>query len=118
KLTLNKTVEGGQVRQSFSHGRSKVVAVEVRKKRTFAPGAGGSMREVHEEAESTSETASAAPGAATVAFDAASAEARQNLLEPHLTEHERAQRIKALQDARKADEERQSRAAQEEELAR
>ena len=28
----------GQVRQSFSHGRSKTVTVEVRKKRVFAPG--------------------------------------------------------------------------------
>ena len=46
KLELKKTVEGGQVRQNFSHGRSKVVTVEVRKKRTFAPGSTGSMAEV------------------------------------------------------------------------
>ncbi|OIR09178.1 translation initiation factor IF-2 [mine drainage metagenome] len=46
KLELKKTVETGQVRQSFSHGRSKVVTVEVRKKRTFAPGAGGTLHEV------------------------------------------------------------------------
>ena len=32
KLELKKTVEGGQVRQNFSHGRSKVVTVEVKKK--------------------------------------------------------------------------------------
>ena len=38
KLELKKTVETGQVRQSFSHGRSKVVQVEVRKKRTIATG--------------------------------------------------------------------------------
>ena len=48
KLELKKTVEGGQVRQSFSHGRSKVVTVEVRKKRTFQTGAGGAMHEVKE----------------------------------------------------------------------
>ncbi len=48
KLELKKTVETGQVRQSFSHGRSKVVTVEVRKKRTFAPGAGGALQEVKE----------------------------------------------------------------------
>lgn len=35
--TVKKTVETGQVRQSFSHGRSKAVAVEVRKTRTIAP---------------------------------------------------------------------------------
>jgi translation initiation factor IF-2 len=32
------TVDAGSVRQSFSHGRSKVVQVEVRKKRGAAPG--------------------------------------------------------------------------------
>ena len=46
KLELKKTVETGQVRQSVSHGRSKVVTVEVRKKRTFAAGAGGALHEV------------------------------------------------------------------------
>ncbi len=35
KLSLKKTPESGQIRQSFSHGRSKSVAVEVRKKRTL-----------------------------------------------------------------------------------
>ena len=35
RLELKKTVDAGQVRQSFSHGRSKVVAVEVRKKRSI-----------------------------------------------------------------------------------
>ena len=48
KLELKKTVETGQVRQSFSHGRSKAVTVEVRKKRTFAPTAGGVLKEVKE----------------------------------------------------------------------
>jgi translation initiation factor IF-2 len=35
RLELKKTVSSGQVRQSFSHGRSKAVTVEVRKKRTI-----------------------------------------------------------------------------------
>src|SRR5690242_21260700 len=39
RLELRKPVETAQVRQSFSHGRSKAVTVEVRKKRTIAPGA-------------------------------------------------------------------------------
>ena len=38
-LGLNRPSEPGQVKQSFSHGRSKVVAVEVRKKRILMPGA-------------------------------------------------------------------------------
>jgi len=37
RLELRKSVEMGQVRQSFSHGRSKTVTVEVRKKRTIGP---------------------------------------------------------------------------------
>src|ERR1700727_1617960 len=42
RLELGRTVDAGSVRQTFSHGRSKVVQVEVRKKRTGAPGAPGS----------------------------------------------------------------------------
>ncbi|MFT9441685.1 MAG: translation initiation factor IF-2 [Acetobacter papayae] len=39
---VGRTVDAGSVRQSFSHGRSKVVQVEVRKKRGANPaGAGG-----------------------------------------------------------------------------
>ncbi len=37
RLELGRTVDAGSVRQSFSHGRSKVVQVEVRKKRAPAP---------------------------------------------------------------------------------
>ena len=48
KLSLKKTVETGQVRQSFSHGRSKTVTVEVKRSRTFEAGAGGRMTEVTE----------------------------------------------------------------------
>ena len=48
-LQLNKTIESGQVRQNFSHGRSKMVQVEVRKKRTYAQNDTGRMSEVKEE---------------------------------------------------------------------
>jgi translation initiation factor IF-2 len=47
RLQLTKTVESGQVKQSFTHGRSKSVTVEVRKTRTFTQGAvGGAMVEI------------------------------------------------------------------------
>ncbi|MDD2876873.1 MAG: translation initiation factor IF-2 [Acidiphilium sp.] len=39
RTELGRTVDAGSVRQSFSHGRSKVVQVEVRKKRGGIPGA-------------------------------------------------------------------------------
>jgi len=84
KLELRKTVATGQVKQSFSHGRSKTVAVEVKKKRTFARGASGRMAEV------TDAPAADSPEAAEAAL---AAEA------PRLTEAERAKRLGALQDA-------------------
>jgi translation initiation factor IF-2 len=37
-LSLKRTVESGHVRQSFSHGRSKSVVVEKKKKRTISAG--------------------------------------------------------------------------------
>jgi translation initiation factor IF-2 len=39
RAEVGRTVDAGSVRQSFSHGRSKVVQVEVRKKRAPLPGA-------------------------------------------------------------------------------
>ena len=42
RMEVGRTVDAGSVRQSFSHGRSKVVQVEVRKKRNpNAPAQGG-----------------------------------------------------------------------------
>ncbi|MBL9033210.1 MAG: translation initiation factor IF-2 N-terminal domain-containing protein, partial [Rhodospirillaceae bacterium] len=87
KLELKKTVDGGQVKQSFPHGRSKTVAVEVKKKRTFAPGAGGKMEAVSE---------------ADAKLHAAAEAAAQEAADHHaLTAHERAQRQKALEQALK-----------------
>ena len=51
RLELKKTVETGQVRQSFSHGRTKAVTVEVKRKRTFERGTGGGMQEVKAKAD-------------------------------------------------------------------
>lgn len=108
KLELKKTVEGGQVRQSFSHGRTKTVTVEVKKKRTFQQGAAGEMTEVKDAA--TEEVFESAPEAAPKAAEAAPATTSQRTL----TEAEQATRARALDAARKAAEEaaRESEAAQ------
>ena len=102
KLELKKTIEGGQVRQKFSHGRSKVVTVEVRKKRVFAPGTSGSMKEVKNAPtlnieEKPKET-----------VDKEDKEAVTPNLEtgPTLTEQERATRASALEEARRQEERR------------
>src|SRR5579859_8075964 len=106
KLELKKTVETGQVRQSFSHGRSKVVTVEVKKKRTFAADAGGALHEVKDQPKLVE------PQAAPVAAPVAEEEL------PHiahdLTNNEKALRARVLQDALKADEEARRRAAERE----
>ena len=59
KLELKKTVETGQVRLSFSHGRTKVVQVERKRKRQFEMGADGKVQEVKSQAPGTLKKASA-----------------------------------------------------------
>jgi len=100
KLELNKTVEAGQVRQSFSHGRSKMVTVEVRKKRTFERDSGGHMSEVKESLveEALAESTFAEPVEAPIHVEEASPSS-------NLTSEERAARAKALESARLAREE-------------
>ena len=92
KLELKKTVDAGQVRQSFPHGRSKTVTVEVKKKRTYARGAGDKMTEVTAEGDA----AAAAEAEAQALFEHGGLH--------HLTEGERATRLKALEEAKRDDE--------------
>jgi len=98
RLELKKTVETGQVRQSFSHGRSKAVTVEVKRKRTFAPGVGGRMTEV---------TVNRQAAEAALAEEAAAAEAALiGEATRDLTEAERAVRLRALESAQLEEEQR------------
>jgi translation initiation factor IF-2 len=103
KLELKKTVETGQVRQSFSHGRSKVVQVERKRKRQFEMGADGKVQEVK---------------AAPLGLKAKAAElfAKEAIQHGTLTEDEKAHRLKALQDALKADEENRKQAEEDAKL--
>ena len=102
KLELKKTVESGQVRQSFSHGRSKVVQVERKRKRLFETGADGKVQEVK------------APSL-NIKARAAEMLAKETAALQHgtLTEDEKAHRLKALQEAMRADEESRARAEEE-----
>ncbi|MDJ0983267.1 MAG: translation initiation factor IF-2 associated domain-containing protein, partial [Kiloniellales bacterium] len=100
RLELKKTVETGQVRQSFSHGRTKAVTVEVKRTRSFERGAGGRMAEVKAPPEG---------------FDQATAEAAEALgvaevtteVQRTLTDAERAGRMRALESAKRDEERRQ-----------
>jgi translation initiation factor IF-2 len=49
-LGLKRTVETGQVKQSFSHGRSNTVVVEVKKRRILGPAAAQEAAKVEEAA--------------------------------------------------------------------
>ena len=87
KLELKKTVETGQVRQTFSHGRSKVVQVERKRKRQFEMGADGKVQEVNTKLN---------PSLSNI-------QAEFNQEKPH--NEETAQRIRVLQQAKQEREE-------------
>jgi len=100
RLELGKTVDAGSVRQSFPHGRSKVVQVEVVKKRVVSPGAAPPAAPAPQPPAPAPQRAAAAPGPA----GAASARAGQTTQRPagppprQLTTEERAARQRALEE--------------------
>ncbi|MCE3231299.1 MAG: translation initiation factor [Alphaproteobacteria bacterium] len=92
KLDVKKVVESDQVRQSFSHGRSRTVSVEVKRKRVTMPG------EIVEEKPAEAPTAPppqqpAAPLPKSLGTSGGK----------RLTEEELMNRLKVVQDALKAD---------------
>jgi translation initiation factor IF-2 len=103
-LGLRRPIETGQVRQSFSHGRSKQVTVEVRKKRVIAPGTPEPSQP--EAAPTVARAQPAAPATET----AEPAARRLGGTPRTLTAEEHATRVRVLKDANKADEESRRRA--------
>ena len=93
KLELRKPIETGSVRQSFPHGRSKTVQVEVRRKRA------GSGTGLPERPEAAPVVAKETPK------PAAPPPSRRGVVLPHgLTPEEAARRARALKGALKAEE--------------
>ncbi len=112
RLELGRTVDAGSVRQSFSHGRSKVVQVEVRKKRApAAPPAPGSSPAPAARAPSSGRSGSG-PARALTATELA---ARQRALveqqrdaarrEAERREQEKISILSAAEEARRREEE-------------
>ena len=96
RLELKKTVDAGQVRQSFSHGRTKSVAVEVRRKRTFTQGAGGSMLELKKASTAAAEEALSQPAQPVPSVEQADKDdPRRPAVLRTLTEEEAAARARA-----------------------
>jgi len=98
KMTLNvrRTVESGHVRQSFSHGRSKSVLVEKKKRRSL--GAGPTPQPVEEPKPKPAPRVAETPAPKLVQEDAQANRARVVL--PQLSEEEKDARMRALADAR------------------
>ncbi|MEM7169217.1 MAG: translation initiation factor IF-2 [Pseudomonadota bacterium] len=108
KLELKKTVETGQVRQSFSHGRTKSVTVEVKRSRTFERGASGRMKEVTLEKQLEDVPATPPEVQTTVEVEAPPAVDKSNL-----SARERASRMRALEVSKEEAVQRQQREAEE-----
>jgi translation initiation factor IF-2 len=99
RLELKKTIEGGQVRQSFAHGRSKLVKVEVRKKRTYTTDARGRLAKLPGEGEHGAEAAAPSPTRVVVGEGVPREGAAVSL-----TVEEKAARQRALEHAIRAEE--------------
>src|SRR6267378_518875 len=108
-LSLKRSAEAGVVRQSFSHGRSKQVVVEVKKRRTVgadgkpeaaapAPAAPVAKRAAPAAPAAKTATPAAAAPAATPA-PAAAAPKPSGVVLRTLTDEERNRRAHALGDA-------------------
>ena len=102
KTTLNvrRTVESGHVRQSFSHGRSKSVVVEKKKRRMI--GAAGAAQPAEETAAAPA-APTPAPKAAPKPMSEETRQRRSGVVLKQLSEEEKDARTKALADAKVRD---------------
>ena len=113
-LSLRRTVESGHVRQNFSHGRSKSVLVEKKRKRTIT--APGQAAETPVEAKAEPKKAAETPAATKPAPDTGSSDAadsRSGVVLRTLTDEEKDARAQALADARVREAEERKRAEEE-----
>ncbi len=96
KMTLNlrRTVESGHVRQSFSHGRSKSVLVEKKKRR--AVGAGAATQPAEEPKPKVATTPEPTPAPTREE----SQQRRSGVVLRALSDEEKDARLRALQDSR------------------
>ena len=115
RLELKKTVDAGQVRQSFSHGRSRAVAVEVRKKRTLkrSPAADAAVKprpKAPPKALPPEPVAEAAPPPPQEEVQQTSTAPRSRVVLRTLTSDEKAARARAVEDAIRAERQERERA--------
>ncbi len=104
KLSISRGAETGRVRQSFSHGRSKTVVVETKKKRVVAPKTGGAKRPTVKAAapKTDSPAQKPAPRKQPAAKPKAPKGNKSAVLQS-LSDEEYARRVKALDAAKAAE---------------
>ncbi len=125
RLELKKAAEQGTVRQSFSHGRSKAVAVEVKRRRGATGPAPASARPAAAAPAEGPATATATPRPAAptrspaealrqqrAATEARGSRGRGPMVLPTLTDDEKRSRLRALAESKKIEEEARARAAE------
>ena len=118
RLDLKKTVDAGQVRQSFSHGRSRAVAVEVRKKRTLKRSPTGDAAvapkpKAPPKALPPEPVAEVAPPPPQEEVQQTSTAPRSRVVLRTLTSDEKAARARAVEDAIRAERQERERAVEE-----
>lgn len=115
-LSLRRTVEQGRVRQNFSHGRTKQVLVEKKRKRVVTPGQAGKVEDAREAEETVvSGVEAAQPKVETPVAETRQADTgqRSGTVLRTLTEEERDARDRALTVAREREAEERRRAEEE-----
>jgi len=110
-LGLKRTVETGKVKQSFSHGRSNTVVVEVKRRRVL--GKPGEAEAAPPPAPAAAPAPAPAPAPRPAPTPAAPQLSRRELQEKLLREAEEA-RMAALEEARRREERERAEAAEEE----
>ncbi|MGI9386117.1 MAG: translation initiation factor IF-2 [Methyloligellaceae bacterium] len=98
-LNLKRTVESGHVRQNFSHGRSKSVLVEKKKKRSIAAPTSAEAVQPGDDQEKLGPT-TAGQRTETTAKQPAKAEESKGAVGRALSDEEKDARARALQKAR------------------
>ncbi|WP_298671133.1 translation initiation factor IF-2 N-terminal domain-containing protein, partial [uncultured Sphingomonas sp.] len=113
-LGLKRTVETGKVKQSFSHGRSNTVVVEVKRRRMIGPGGAPAPEQAQEAApQEVSAPVQHAPEPPRPVSRPPAGETPQERQARMLREAED-QRMHALEDQRRREEAQRQRAAEEE----
>ncbi len=113
-LSLRRNVGQGSVKQNFSHGRSKTVVVETKRKRIVTPGAKPDADAPARPASTPPKPIDAAPKAAPAAPQEPTEEAKnEGVVLRTLSEDEKGARAKALADAKVREVERAKREEEE-----